>query len=144
VSWSAWPIAWRGWRSSSCPAPAFRASELARRGATGLVWFSPKLFGNAWAELTGKTLKPASRWLVAGLIGHQVIALVLAVIVNLAGVTTAAGGVAVAVFVWIGFVVTLEVGELIWEKIPFRLFLIRIGNHLVALGIAGAILGAWR
>jgi hypothetical protein len=46
--------------------------------------------------------------------------------------------------VWLGFVVTLEVGELIWEKIPFRLFAIRIGNHLVALGIAGAILAVWR
>ena len=111
---------------------------------TGLVWFTPKLFGNAWAELTGETLNPASRWLVAGLIGHLVIACVLAVIVSLAGATTAAGGLAVAVLVWVGFVVTLETGELIWEKIPFRLFLIRIGNHFVALGIAGAILGAWR
>jgi hypothetical protein len=112
--------------------------------ATGLVWFSPQLFGHAWAELTGKDLKPASQWLIAGVIGHQVIALVLAVIVRLAGATTAAGGLAVAVLVWLGFVVTLEVGELIWEKIPVRLFLIRIGNHLVALGIAGVILAVWR
>jgi hypothetical protein len=111
---------------------------------TGLVWFSPKLFGNAWAELTGKDLTPDSRWLVAGLVGHQVIALALAVIVRLAGATTVLGGIAVAVLVWLGFVVTLEVGELIWEKIPVRLFLIRIGNHLVALGIAGAILAVWR
>ena len=66
---------------------------------TGLVWFTPKLFGNAWAELTGKDLKPASAWLVAGVVGHQVIALALAVIVNLAGATTAAGGIAVAVLV---------------------------------------------
>ena len=111
---------------------------------TGLVWFTPKLFGNAWAELTGKDLKPASAWLVAGVVGHQVIALALAVIVNLAGATTAAGGIAVAVLVWLGFVVTLEVGELIWERIPFRLFVIRIGNHLVALSLAGAILAVWR
>ena len=111
---------------------------------TGLVWYAPKLFGNAWAELTGKDLKPARQWLVAGIIGHQVIALALAVIVRLAGATTVAGGIAVAALVWLGFVVTLEVGELIWEKIPFRLFLIRIGNHLVALGLAGAILAAWR
>lgn len=44
----------------------------------------------------------------------------------------------------IGFVVTLETGELIWEKIPPKLFLIRIGNHLVALGLAGIILAIWR
>jgi hypothetical protein len=111
---------------------------------TGLVWYTPRLFGNAWAALTGKDLRPAQRWLVAGIIGHQVIALALAVIVRLADATTVAGGIAVAVLVWLGFVVTLEVGELIWEKIPFRLFLIRIGNHLVALGVAGAILAVWR
>ena len=111
---------------------------------TGLVWFSPRLFGNAWAELTGKDLKPASRWLVAGVIGHQVIALALAVIVRLAAATTLAGGIAVGLLVWVGFVVTLEVGELIWEKIPFRLFAIRIGNHLMALSVAGAILAIWR
>jgi len=111
---------------------------------TGLIWYTPKLFGNVWAGLTGKDLKPAQQWLVAGIIGHQAIALALAVIVRLANATTALGGIAVAVLVWAGFVVTLEVGELIWEKIPFRLFLIRIGNHLVALGIAGAILAVWR
>ena len=48
------------------------------------------------------------------------------------------------VLVWIGFVVTLEIGELIWEKIPFKLFLIRVGGHLVALSVAGAILAVWR
>ena len=111
---------------------------------TCLVWFAPKLFGNAWAGLTGRGLKPGGRWLVLGFLGHQVIALALAVIVGWADATTVAGGVAVGVLVWAGFVVTLEVGELIWERIPFRLFAIRIGNHLVALGIAGAILAAWR
>jgi len=109
-----------------------------------LVWYMPKLFGNAWAKYTGKDLKPASQWLAAGLIGHQAIALALAIVVNLAKATTIAGGVAVGILAWIGFVVTLEIGELIWEKIPFRLFLIRIGNHLVALGVAGAILAVWR
>jgi hypothetical protein len=45
---------------------------------------------------------------------------------------------------WIGFVVPLETGELIWEKIPFKLFLIRIGNQFVGMGISGFILGAWQ
>ena len=111
---------------------------------TGIIWFMPKLFGNAWTKLTEKDLKPDSRWMVAGIIGHLVIALMLAVIVNLANVTTAIGGVAVGVLIWISFVVTLEIGELIWEKIPFKLFMIRIGNHLVALSVAGAILAVWQ
>ena len=111
---------------------------------TGLVLFQPKLFGNAWARLTGQELKPATQWIAAGIIGHQVIALVLAMIVYLANATTAAEGAIVGILVWIGFVVTLEIGELIWEKIQFKLFMIRIGNHLAALTIAGVILAVWR
>jgi len=111
---------------------------------TGLVWFLPRLFGNEWMKLTGKDLKPASQWLFAGVLGHLGIAFVLAILINLAGATTLMGGIAVGVLIWVGFIVTLEIGELIWEKIPFRLFLLRIGNHLVALSIAGAILAVWR
>jgi hypothetical protein len=84
----------------------------------GLIWFMPKIFGNAWAELTGKEMKPAPQWIVAGIIGHQVMSLVLAVIVKIANVTNVVGGIVVGILVWIGFMVTLEIGELIWEKIP--------------------------
>jgi hypothetical protein len=111
---------------------------------TGLVWYRPGLFGNAWAALTRAELKPAPQWLPAGVVGHLLIALVLAVVVQLAGATTALGGLAVGALMWLGFVVPLEIGELIWEKIPFRLFLIRIGNHLVALGLAGIVVAVWR
>jgi hypothetical protein len=110
----------------------------------GLIWFMPGFFGKQWAELTKQELKPAREWIAAGVIGHQLIALVLAVIVCLANATTIIEGVGVGVLVWVGFVVTLEAGELTWEKIPFRLFTIRIGNHLVALSVAGAILAIWQ
>jgi hypothetical protein len=112
--------------------------------ATGLIWFMPRFFGKQWVELTRQELKPAPKWIAAGIIGHQVIALVLAVVITLANATTIVEGVVVGVLIWIGFVVTLETGELIWEKIPFKLFMIRIGNHLVGLSIAGAILAMWR
>lgn len=110
----------------------------------GLVWFQPKVFGNEWVKLTKKELKPAFQWIPAGIIGHLVIALVLAVIVNLANATTVAEGAIVGIMVWIGFIVTLEIGELIWEKIPFKLFLIRIGNQLIGYCISGIILAIWR
>ncbi len=109
-----------------------------------LVWFMPKLFGNSWVELTGKEMKPANRWIPAGLLGHQVIAFVLAVILNLANVRNVVGGIALGVLVCVGFMATLEIGELVWEKISFKLFLIRVGNELVGLGAAGAILAVWR
>ena len=112
--------------------------------ATGLIWFMPGIFGKRWMELTKQDLKPARQWIVAGFIGHQVIAYTLAVIIYLADATTVSEGIIIAVLLWVGFIVTLETGELIWEKIPFRLFLIRIGNHLMAMSFAGAILSVWR
>jgi uncharacterized protein DUF1761 len=110
----------------------------------GLIWFMPKLFGNSWVQLTGKEMKPANRWIPAGLIGHQVMAFVLALIMNLANVTNMVGGMIVGIVVCLGFMATLEIGELIWEKIPFKLFLIRVGNQLVGLSSAGIILAVWR
>lgn len=110
----------------------------------GLIWFMPEFFGNAWVELTGKEMKPAGQWIAAGLIGHQVMAFVLAVIVNLANVTNVIGGIVVGILVCVAFMATLEIGELIWEKIPFKLFMIRVGNQLVGLGFAGIILAIWR
>lgn len=111
---------------------------------TGLIWFAPGIFGRQWMELTKQEIKPARRWLPAGIIGHLVIALVLAMIVYLANATSIVEGFIVGILIWVGFVVTLEIGELIWEKIPAKLFMIRIGNHFLALGIAGAILAVWR
>jgi hypothetical protein len=111
--------------------------------AVGLVWFQPLLFGRAWAALTKQELKPAVRWLVPGFFGHMLIALALAMLIVVTDATIP-GALLVGVFVWLCFVVTLELGELIWEKIPVRLFLIRIGNHLVALCVASLILGVWR
>lgn len=111
---------------------------------TGLVWFQPRLFGNAWAKLTGKVMNPAPKWMVAGLFGHMAIAFVLALIVILANATTAIEGAFIGILVWAGFFVTLELGEIIWEKIPLQLFALRIGDHLVGLSLAGAILAVWR
>ncbi len=109
----------------------------------GLAWYSKRLFGDSWVALTHASLEPAVRWMPFAAVGHLTIAFVLAVLIRFAGGPTLLAGVAVALLAWIGFVVTLELGELVWEKIPFRLFLIRGGEHLVALSAAGAILGVW-
>jgi hypothetical protein len=69
--------------------------------------------------------------------------LALAVVVRLAGATTALEGVVVGVFVSVGFIGAILAGELVWEKIPFQLFLIRLGDQILTLGLAGAILAVW-
>jgi Protein of unknown function (DUF1761) len=111
---------------------------------TGLIWFQPKLFGKEWSKLTGKELNPAKKWIIPGFAGHLVMIFVLVIIIKLANINNGPGGLFVGLLCWIGFIVPMEIGELVWEKIPFRLFLIRIGNQLVGTGISGLILGSWQ
>jgi hypothetical protein len=110
----------------------------------GLIWFRPELFGNEWSKLTGRELKPAKQWLIPGLIGHLLMILVLVILIKLTRATTGGQGIFIGLLAWIGFVVPMESGELVWEKIPFRLFLLRTGNQLVGIAAAGFILGAWQ
>jgi len=111
---------------------------------SGLVWFQPMLFGNEWSMLTRQNLSPAKKWLIPGLIGHLAMVFVLVLFIKMANIDSGLGGLLIGLLCWIGFVVPLEIGELIWEKIPFRLFLIRIGNQFIGMGISGFILGAWQ
>jgi hypothetical protein len=111
---------------------------------SGLIWFQPRLFGNEWSKLTARELKPSKKWLIPGLFGHLAMVFVLVIIIKLANIDSGLGGLLIGLLCWIGFVVPLETGELIWEKIPFRLFLIRIGNQFIGMGISGFILAAWQ
>lgn len=112
--------------------------------AIGLVWFNSKLFGNQWSKLTGKELKPASQWIIPGFVGHLFLILVLVVLIKLTNSTTGLSGSLIGLLGWTGFIVPMEIGELVWEKIPFKLFLLRVGNQLIGIAVSGFILGAWQ
>jgi hypothetical protein len=111
---------------------------------TGLIWFHHKLFGKEWSKLTGKELKPASKWIIPGFLGHFIMILVLALLIKFTNANSGSSGLVIGLLIWIGFIVPMEIGELVWEKIPFRLFLLRIGNQFVGFCISGFILGAWQ
>lgn len=109
-----------------------------------LLWFNPRLFGNEWSRLTGKENKPAMRWIVPGILGHLFMVFMVAVFIIMVGANNAIGGMIIGLMAWAGFIVPMEIGELIWEKIPFKLFLIRIGNQFLGIAVAGLILGNWQ
>jgi len=110
----------------------------------GLVWFRPELFGNEWTKLTGKELKPASQWIILGFIGHLLMIFVLVVLIKLTHSTDGLSGSFIGLLAWIGFIVPMEIGELVWEKIPFKLFVLRTGNQFISIAVSGFILGAWQ
>lgn len=109
-----------------------------------LLWFRPRLFGNQWSQLTGKEMKPDYKWLIPAIMGHLAMVFVLVILIKLTGSGNGVSGLIIGLLTWIGFIVPMEIGEVVWEKIPVRLCLIRIGNQLLSIAVSGFILGAWQ
>ncbi len=109
-----------------------------------LAWYQPIFFGRAWVRLSGRDMKPAAQWIPVGFLAHLICIIALAVIINLADAKTILEGAILGVLVSIGFIGAMLGGELVWEKIPFQLFLIRLGDQLLTLSLAGAILAIWK
>jgi hypothetical protein len=59
------------------------------------------------------------------------------------GQESVAGGLKTALCVWIGFYVPFKLGDALWGG-NMKLFWLGIGNMLLTLLAAGAIIGAWR
>lgn len=117
----------------------------------GSVWYGP-LFGKKFSSVMGfDKLSPEQQaeakkgmaltylWqFVASMLMFYVFAWVVAATKQL----TLAGGLTAAFWVWLGFVVPVKFGDALWGG-KMVLFWLGIGNLLVTLLAAGAIIGAW-
>lgn len=118
----------------------------------GSLWYSPLLFGNIWMRLSGITISDVDKakqrgmgkTYVIGFIGSLVMSYVLAHSIAFAGGVTFAHGMAGGFWNWLGFIVPVILGSVLWENRPVGLFFINIGYYLVALVLMGGILALWR
>jgi hypothetical protein len=115
--------------------------------AIGAGWYSPALFGKQWQQLAGVSeaqvragMAPA---LVAEAIGDLIMAYVLARFVAHYGFGGIGGGLLIGFMAWLGFVATVLVNQVFYERKPQQLVVINGGYTLVSLLVMGAILGIW-
>ncbi len=118
----------------------------------GSIWHGP-LFGKKYLELSGiNQMSPEQReamkkgmtkMYVLQFISSLLMFYVLAVLAGLLGTDTVPEGLNVGFWTWLGFAVPLKMSEAIWGG-KWPLFWIGIGNMLITLLAAGAIIGAWR
>jgi len=113
----------------------------------GMVWYSPNVLGNLWAQEHGFTsdqLK-ASIWHYLGaIIVAFIMSYVLDMIMLTFGVRGIGNGIALGFFIWLGFIATTHFSGVIWAKKPFIVFFIDAGYLLFNLILIGAIMGAWQ
>ncbi|MEK7632147.1 MAG: DUF1761 domain-containing protein [Patescibacteria group bacterium] len=114
----------------------------------GGLWYSKILFGKSWMLLAGineeAAKKEAPMAYLKMFITALVAAYVLAVFVGFAGAATFAEGAIVGFWLWLGFIFTVTMSSVIFEKRPWKLWLINNGYQVILLVISGGLLAAWK
>lgn len=114
----------------------------------GWLWYGP-LFGKLWMELHGFTPEklreggglPMPFIMIVNYVATALAALSIAMFIG-AEATMSFGifaGLMIAIF-WIG---TSRLNDVLYERQPFKLYLINLGYNVVIYVIMGAVLGAW-
>ena len=116
----------------------------------GALWYSPLLFGKQWMKLSGITPKQTPKMkqkanvsYAINVVASLVMAYVLAHYVDFAEAVTIAGGLQAGFWAWLGFIAPVQLGKVLWENQPFKLYLLNTGYYFVSLLVMGAILAVW-
>lgn len=119
--------------------------------ALGAFWYSKSGFGSQWMKLVGLTKEDADKAKAEGMTKNYVFAFVgalfmacaLGVLVNVLGAMTVFAGAQLGFLVWLGFVATTSISDVLWARKPIKLYMINVGYYLVALVLMGAVLAVW-
>jgi Protein of unknown function (DUF1761) len=115
--------------------------------AIGAVWYTA-LFGKQWRMLMGVPEGAAQEGfvqaMVVGFVANLVEAYVLAFFIVHYGATDLLTGAWIGAIAWLGFVATMIVPAIFYERRAPMLAVINGAYNLIGLVVMGAILGAWR
>ncbi len=109
----------------------------------GMVWYSPLLLGNLWAKgykFDKHTPKPKVWRYLGGFLVSLITVFVFALFMRQLQINTWQAGAHLALYIWIGFVVTNQFSSVLWARKPLSVFFIDIGYRLVSLVMIGIIL----
>ena len=116
--------------------------------ALGAFWYSPVGFGKMWMkEMNYKVndMKKASQRMgklyLAAFIGSLITAFVLSRVILLTNTASPGAGAAMGLLLWLGFIVPVMLGSVLWEQRSVKAYIINIAYHLVALLAMGAVIG---
>lgn len=120
----------------------------------GWIWHSDALFGRAWRREMGVSdaevqkakkqgMKGMMRPMIVTLISLLVMAWIIGVFVYATGSVGWLAGASVAFWSWVGYVMTIGLGAVSWEKRSMKMFWINSLHWLVIMLVSGAIIGAW-
>ena len=114
----------------------------------GFIWYGP-LFGKTWmalSQMDSKKMEQGKQGMMKGyivsFIGAIVMAYALAHVLAYAGAITIFDAVQGGFWTWLGFIATVQIGMVLWDNKPVKLFLIHTAHQLVSV-VAMAIILVW-
>ena len=115
----------------------------------GAVWYSPPVFGKRWMALLGMKVEGgmpegAGKALAGGLVLAIFTSLILVLFVYGLKAVGLVEGAEVGFLVWLGFVLTHGVTNVMFERRPPALFGITQTELLITYVVMGIILAVWR
>ena len=117
----------------------------------GSLWYGP-LFGKLWMKLSGHKPDPNAKdkmGILYGIaaIGSLVQAYILSHSLSFAqkymGTNGLSSGLSTGFWMWLGFVATVTLGNVLWYGQSWKLWLLTNAYYLTSLLIMGAILALW-
>jgi len=106
----------------------------------GMIWYHPKVFGGVWMRLSGITPEMQERGKrrmplmgFFGFLAAMLVAYVMSYISAAWGFYNWVGAVQLGIWLWLGFVAPILLGQVLWEQKPFRVYLINALYWLVTL-----------
>ena len=116
----------------------------------GFIWYGP-LFGKMWMQsmkMDNKKMQEAKKkgmgkTYILAFLTTLIMSYVLAHFVDYVEAKTVMDGIILGFWLWIGFLATTQIGSVLWEGKPVKLYLINTLHYLVALAVMAAILAVW-
>ena|SRR3989344_4263041 len=112
----------------------------------GMFWYGP-LFGSVWLKLAGFTKKDMENGkdmmyfsYAVSLVGSLVSAYVLAQIFALTDTLTIQEALGTGFLVWLGFIATTKLNDVLWGKKSWALFALDIGYHLATIIVMSLVI----
>ncbi len=120
----------------------------------GFMWHGP-LFGKYWIKMMGipkaemeaaqaKGMGPMIPQMIAAYVQQVVVALVISFLANALLISDATSAVMFAALLWFGFIVTIQLNLVLWEKRKMDLYLFEVVYHLVSMVVVTLIVVLWR
>jgi len=114
----------------------------------GFIWYSPKLgFGKAWMQWSGipsdtppQDKSTAIKSMLLGFLSQLVMATAIAILIISLEATTPALIARLTLTVWFGFVATIQLGSVLWENRPWKLWVLNSTYWLISIFVMGAII----